>query len=474
MLKLNKSPYYDSGASMTMAVNDPATLAIADGVTLGAKTTTVASGATLEVAESGTVALGNALALKDGATLAFNFTKKGIAPVLDMADTVVAFGDQKALEDSQPKAVLSASAAESTFGVRAASYNIRCISKSDTGDMAWDSRKAALRDLVKSIAPDVIGFQEVRSVQYAYLREQLSGYDFIGEKRDGTESGEATPVAFRASRFKLVDSGTFWLSATPTVSGSTSWGDGIENSGLPRICTWTLLKDRTTGGAFCFASTHLDLNEGPRLAGMRLILSSLVEKYEAVGVPVVVVGDMNALETETSMVEAAAAMNDTLIGSKTDPTGPWRTFNGMTWDDSEYPCADALANYTAAERSANASTFGKRIDYMFSSIGTEVESFAIRNDTQPNKEQYPSDHFPVVAELVMPCENDLYVGKVRIEIDKDVPYVHSGRHVLTHGACLANDFNLEFTLPDWVLRAAVENGEIVIYTKPAPFRIRLR
>ena len=372
-------------------------------------------------------------------------------------------------------AALSASAAaEGTLGVRAMSYNIRCVNSSDTGDTAWDSRKAALCDLVKSIEPDVLGFQEVRSAQYSYLKSQFSDYTFIGAMCDSTDSAEATPVAFLTSWFALLDSGTFWLSATPNVVGSKSWGNGIEASDLPRICTWALLRDRTTGGVFCFASTHLDLKEGPRLAGMRLILSALVAKYEAVGVPVVLVGDMNALETETSMVEAAEVMQDSLLVSKTAPTGPWRTFNGFTWQGSEVSCADALANYTAEERTAAASTLGKRIDFIFSSFGTEVEAFATCNDARPGKNYYPSDHYPIVADLRMSCENNLYSGKVRVEIDKTIPYVGYGRYVLTKGANLANDDNLEFVLPDWVQRAAVEDGEIVIYTKPDPFRIHLR
>lgn len=373
-------------------------------------------------------------------------------------------------------AALSATAAaEGTLGVRAMSYNIRCVNSSDTGDTAWDSRKAALCNLVKSIAPDVIGFQEVKSAQYSYLKSQFSDYTFIGAMCDSTDSAEATPVAFLTSRFALLDSGTFWLSATPNVVGSKKWGNGIADSGQPRICTWALLRDRTTGGVFCFASTHLDLNDAPRLAGMRLILSSLVAKWEGVHVPVVVVGDMNAYETETSMVEASAAMNDALLVSKTTPAGPWRTYNGWTWNPNEASNEDAIANYTAVERTANTSALGgKRIDFIFSSKGTEVESFATRNDAQPGKEQYPSDHFPIVAELVMPCDNDLFPGKVRIEFTKAIPYVGYGRFVLTDGANLANDDNLEFVLPDWILRAGVEDGEIVIYTKPQPFKIRVR
>lgn len=93
-LKLNKSPAYDSDKTMAMAVSDSATLSLASGVTLGA-TTAVAAGATLEVAESGTVTPGADLSLADGATLKFTFTQRKTAPVVDMTDKSVTFGDQK-------------------------------------------------------------------------------------------------------------------------------------------------------------------------------------------------------------------------------------------------------------------------------------------------------------------------------------------------------------------------------------------
>ena len=307
-------------------------------------------------------------------------------------------------------AALCASAADAaaTFGVRAASYNIRCETTESDSANNWSNRKGELVTLVKSIAPDVIGFQEVRSGQYTYLRNQLSDYTFVGEYRDTVSNAEATPVAFRKDRFTLLDSDTFWLSATPEVVGSKVWGGGIEDSGLPRICTLALLKDEASGGVFCFASTHLDLKAASRLAGVRLILSRL-SKFEAAGVPVVLVGDMNALETEDSMVEATEVMQDALLVSETSPTGPWRTLSGFNLKDEEISCADALANYTAGERSANTSTLGKRIDYIFTSPGTGVESFSIRNDARPGMQYYPSDHYPVAADLVLPCQRDGWI-----------------------------------------------------------------
>ena len=42
------------------------------------------------------------------------------------------------------------------------------------------------------------------------------------------------------------------------------------------------------------------------------------------------------------------------------------------------------------------------------------------------------------------------------------------------GANLPNADSLEFMLPAWVERATVEDGEVVIYAKPAPFSLRIR
>ena len=76
-----------------------------------------------------------------------------------------------------------------------------------------------------------------------------------------------------------------------------------------------------------------------------------------------------------------------------------------------------------------------------------------------------------------PISSMLYnTNKVRVVIDKDseLSRVATGRYVLTRDAKLPNADNLEFVLPDWVERAAVEDGEIVVYTKPEPFTLRVK
>lgn len=330
----------------------------------------------------------------------------------------------------------SAADAVSSIRIRAASCNVRCSGNESDSNNNWDRRKEALANLVGSIAPDVIGFQEVRSGQYEYLQDKFPEYAFVGAMRDTSSNSEATPVAFRKERFTLLESGTFWLSATPEVVGSKVWGGGVENSGYPRICTWTLLKEASSGNLFCFACTHLDLKNGPRLAGMQLILSRLAKFLDS-GVPVVLVGDMNALETESSMLAATEKLQDAMLVSKTKPIGSWRTFNAFSWIDDEVSCSTALAEYSAAERTANVEMLGKRIDYIFTSKGVEVESFAIRNDARLGLEYYPSDHYPVAADLVLPCLGEAWLresaatSKWTGEWSESVDYGEDGRAFLS-------------------------------------------
>lgn len=130
---------------------------------------------------------------------------------------------------------------------------------------------------------------------------------------------------------------------------------------------------------------------------------------------------------------------------------------------------------TASGRTAAMDTIGQRIDFIFTSRDTRTRAFATRNDARCDKSYYPSDYYSVMADLTMPIKTT-WGGKVRVEIDKAaaLPRVGHGRYVLTEGAHIMNADNIEFVLPDWVERAAVEDGEIVIYTRPEPFLLIVR
>ena len=78
-----------------VVVTNTATLAIKPGASLTTSTTTLNSGTTLQVAESGTVTLGGDLTLKADAMLGFNYTTRN-EPILDLTNKTVTFGEGEA------------------------------------------------------------------------------------------------------------------------------------------------------------------------------------------------------------------------------------------------------------------------------------------------------------------------------------------------------------------------------------------
>lgn len=355
-----------------------------------------------------------------------------------------------------------------TFSVRAGSYNIRCETTNDTGDMTWNSRKGSLVSLVKKMNCDVIGFQEVKDSQKTYLADKLTGYTFYAGKESG--SSEYMDIAYKTDRFDRLGGGTFWLSSTPDKQSKFS------ESEYYRICTWVLLCDKTTSGKLLFASTHLDLVKEVRLKQMKVVLN-FVAKYLADKINVVVVGDMNENENDAAVMEAAKVFVDSAIEAKS-VSGPWRTFNNWTYvapgsePTAEYALTLPVSNRNPVKSGGNNH---KRIDFIFASELTAVDSYVVRNDTQTSKEVYPSDHYPIYSDLVLPIRRLTQEGRIKVEISADCPYVSGGRRfVLTNGAYLEDATNIDFVLPAWVLRAAVEDGEIVIYTRPKPLWMRIK
>ena len=78
-----------------LTVSDTATVAVNPGMNPGNGTVTVNSGAPLEVAQSGKVALGGGLTLADGAALGFNFTDSQTAPELNVTGKTVTLNGNK-------------------------------------------------------------------------------------------------------------------------------------------------------------------------------------------------------------------------------------------------------------------------------------------------------------------------------------------------------------------------------------------
>ncbi len=280
--------------------------------------------------------------------------------------------------------------------VRVMTYNIRASSLDKTSkDNNWWARRDDMAALIRRENPDVAGFQEVLPDQRDWLAERFPDYTIVGEGRNADrKSGEGSHIMFRTSRFEVLKGGTFWLSETPDVPGSKSWG-----AALPRICTYAILKDNATGKTFAFANTHTDhRSEKAREKGMLLIIERMKEFGE--NCPVVFTGDHNCLEYEKPALAISKILDDSLYLSETTPQGSWRTFNYWHWFEEEPSIAEAVKRDVRERSVAGDDSHFKRIDYIYVTPGTRVLSYKTISETRPGTRLFPSDHFPSVAEVV--------------------------------------------------------------------------
>lgn len=276
--------------------------------------------------------------------------------------------------------------------IRIGTYNIRYEIGDKGTPNAWDNRKSDLVNFLRKLDLDAFGLQEVCPGQASYITNNLPEYTLVGEHREADRiSGEASPVLYRKSRFDAIKCGTFWLSETPDVPGIKGWG-----AACPRVCSWMWLRDKNTGKTFCFANAHTDHKSAlARKEGMLLIIRRMHE-FAPPGTPIVFTGDHNCTETEEPAVAVSKLLKNALYISEMPPTGPWRTFNGWTWRESESTIAEAL-KFTLADRNKDGDA--PRIDYIYVSDGVNVKSYETRADTRPGTRLYPSDHFPIIAEI---------------------------------------------------------------------------
>jgi endonuclease/exonuclease/phosphatase family metal-dependent hydrolase len=264
----------------------------------------------------------------------------------------------------------------SSRDIRVMSFNIRREIFIDALNH-WQFRKGLLVETIRSFNPDLLGTQEALAEQSDYLREQLTGYGFVGAGRsDGRRGGEMCGVFFRKARFDKIDSGHFWLSETPNRPGSKSWGTSFT-----RMCTWVKLRDRADGRTLCLFNTHFD-HRGKRAREESAVL--LRRKIEQIAghLPVIVTGDFNT----------------------TDDTAPYRTLiDGTRRGDERF-----TDTYRAVNRATVASDDGTRHDFWGGHGGPRIDWIVTSNefktvsasiDRTKAGGRYPSDHFPVTAVL---------------------------------------------------------------------------
>jgi endonuclease/exonuclease/phosphatase family metal-dependent hydrolase len=162
----------------------------------------------------------------------------------------------------------------------------------------------------------------------------------------------------------------FWLSDTPKVIGSATWGNTVT-----RIVTWAELHDSVTGRVFLHINSHFDHQaENARVRSAQVVRDQIAET----DLPVVFTADCNAAAEGSAAYDVLVAeggLQDTWLAADRQLT----------------PYAGTFPNYGTPNPD------GTRIDWILASPGVEVRAAAINTWTRDGR--YPSDHTPVQALL---------------------------------------------------------------------------
>lgn len=255
--------------------------------------------------------------------------------------------------------------------VEVMTYNIRYNTKSDDGH-AWPNRKDRLVATLYSFKADIMGLQEVLAGQKKDLEEMLKDYKTIGVGRDdGKDEGEFALIMYKKDKFKVLESGTFWLSKTPDVPGSKDW-----DAAITRICTWAKFKDKDTKKEFYVFNTHFDHKGVQAREESAKVIREKIKEIAGEEAPVILMGDFNC---DNASPEYFAI------------TG----FSGYVLTDAFNSGYDG-PNYTLAPN-FQAPDYGQIIDYIFYSSKVSVSNVRILDNE--TADVYPSDHLPVMARV---------------------------------------------------------------------------
>jgi endonuclease/exonuclease/phosphatase family metal-dependent hydrolase len=271
--------------------------------------------------------------------------------------------------------------AEEPLTVKAMTFNIRYDNRGD-GANRWSKRQDAVVRIIRESKSDFVGIQEALPNQVADLKKGLPEYGFLGRSREAdTDRGEATLVLYRKDRWRLdaERQGSFWLSDKPDKPGSASWGNT-----LPRMVAWGLFHEEKSGRGIFVFGTHFDhASEPARQKSAELLARRIAER--GTSAPAIALGDLNAGEES----EAVAI----LLGNK-----PGAAVKLVDTFRAVHPDEKQVKTFHGFE----GGTDGEKIDYIFATPGVKVLTAEIVRDRilkEGEDARYPSDHYPMTAEM---------------------------------------------------------------------------
>jgi endonuclease/exonuclease/phosphatase family metal-dependent hydrolase len=271
-------------------------------------------------------------------------------------------------------------------------FNIR-YGTADDGPNHWRHRREAVIGLIDGRGEDFVGLQEALRFQIDEIVKGVPRYAFVGVGRDdGVDAGEFCAILYNTNAWKADDehSGTFWLSDTPEVVASTSWGNDIT-----RICTFARFERIGEGEpkAVWVFNTHWDHRSQPSRERSAVLIAQRIAERDNPNEPVVLMGDFNAGETNAAILHLGGVARIDGIETPAPLVDSFRV---------AHPEATGVGTFCGFDP---ANTNGEKIDAVFVQWEAKVLEAAIIRDAVPGDEtRAPSDHFPVTARVAWPAK----------------------------------------------------------------------
>lgn len=271
-------------------------------------------------------------------------------------------------------------------------------------ELKLSARMPVVAEKVKLADPDVIGFQENEGADplpQARLARLLPGYAWANPE-------DAVPIAVRAARFTVVDSGLERLERGALTCTSRDRTDG-------RFASWALLRETATERELWVFNTHLHPYDQAACADLRAAnvarLAELVTAKNPDGrLPQLILGDFNAFGDETR--ERFSAHLTTLR-----ELGMADAAAIAAQDESDVPRAASAGWMTAPVKGRTqvkaVRVTGRHIDFIWVPKKAQVASWAVLSGPGVEHRRIRgvkvpvwsgvmgSDHSPVVARITL-------------------------------------------------------------------------
>lgn len=281
---------------------------------------------------------------------------------------------------------LAVSVSHPAFSILATSLNIRYDCAED-GLNQWAFRKNLVAETLLKGHPDILGTQEGLPLQQLELAEQLPGYRPATQHRLWMPNRMYPSIYVNSDRIDLLDSGDKWLSKTPDVPGSASFG-----SVWPRLFTWARVREKTTGRELFIVNTHLDERQSRTREAQARVLVREIQDLNWNRTPMILMGDFNE--------GPFGRVRETIMRDFPDLRDPWEALR-----KAEEP---SFHGFGSPHRYF-------RIDWILADQSLNAVSALIEKATGVHPltsgKLYPSDHFAIRFEATpQNCDSFLRSG----------------------------------------------------------------